>query len=375
MKLQMPLLLVVMAICLYYALEARNHRRKRNCVALVSVILSLFSGLRSWWMGDLIKYYTLYRRCTGLEWAAVLAEKAENTGIRWLFHICGWLGISYDGCILLIAVFVAVTLGILIYRYSPSPYWSYLMYIAMGFYIFTYSGLKQAIAMGFVILAAMAMFERKPVRFVIWLLIGSRFHAPSLIFLAAYPFCSQKISGRYFLVLAGVFVGMFLFRTQIGNLLSQLYYDEQDAVTLTDTFEVGGRFLMMLLILALGVFLRPLHTWDRIYVQVFNLMVLAAALQTMSVFDNNFTRLTDYYYQFVVLFIPMIMELGGSQARKMPEHRESIRYYDPNLYVVLGLGITVFGLWYYRHYVNSSTAILQNFLFRWQIDPYALYGS
>lgn len=132
---------------------------------------------------------------------------------------------------------------------------------------------------------------------------------------------------------------------------------------------------MMLLILALGVFLRPLHTWDRIYVQVFNLMVLAAALQTMSVFDNNFTRLTDYYYQFVVLFIPMIMELGGSQARKMPEHRESIRYYDPNLYVVLGLGITVFGLWYYRHYVNSSTAILQNFLFRWQIDPYALYGS
>lgn len=375
MKLQMPLLLVVMAVSLYYALGERNRRRKRNCVAVITGILGLFSGLRSWWMGDLIKYYTLYRNCTGENWGAVLAEKSANTGIRWMFHICGWLGISYDSCILLIAMFVAVTLGILVYRYSPSPYWSYLMYIAMGFYIFTYSGLKQTIAMGFIILAAMAMFERKPIAFVVWTLAGSLFHAPALIFLAAYPFSRQRVNTRYFLVLAGLFAGMFLFRTQIGGLLSELYYDEQEELVLTNTLEVGGRFLMMLLILGAGVFLRPLHDWDRLYVQVFNLMVLAAALQTMSVFDNNYTRLTDYYYQFVVLFIPLMMEMGGSQARKKPEHRQEIRYYDPNLYVLVGLGITVFGLWYYRSYVQSSAAILRNFQFRWEIDPYALYGS
>lgn len=375
MKLQMPLLIVVMAICAMYAMGERNHYTKRRCVVLISAIMGLFSGLRSWWMGDLIKYYTLYRRCVGPEWAEVVAENAANTGIRWFFHIAGWFGISYDNCILIIAIFVAATLGILIYRYSPSPYWSYLMYIAMGFYIFTYSGLKQSIAMGFVILAAMAMFEGKLRKFIVWVLVGSLFHAPTLIFLAAYPFCRQKINSRYFLVVLGVFAGMFLFRTQIGNLLSELYYDEQDSFALTDTFEVGGRFLMMLLIMALGVFLRPLRDWDRVYVQVFNLMVIAAALQTMSVFDNNFTRLADYYYQFIVLFLPMMMELGGSQAKKKPEHRHEIKYYDPNIYVALSLGITLFGLWYYRGFVSSSWPILQDFVFRWEIDPYSLYGS
>ena len=375
MKLQMPLLLLVLAISGVYALGRRNHVRKKRCVVLISAVMGLFSGLRSWWMGDLIKYYTLYRRCVGPEWAEVVAENAANTGIRWFFRLAGWMGISYDNCLLIIAVFVAVTLGILIYRYSPSPFWSYLMYIAMGFYLFTYSGLKQTIAMGFLTLAVMAMFEDKPGKFLLWVGVGSLFHAPALIFLAAWPFCRQKINSRYFLVLLGVFAGMFLFRTQIGGILSELYYDEQDSFVLADTFEVGGRFLMMLLIMALGVFLRPLHDWDRVYVQVFNLMVIAAALQTMSVFDNNFTRLADYYYQFIVLFIPMMMELGGSQARKMPEHRHEIQYYDPNIYVLLSIGILAFGLWYYNGFISSSWAILKDFVFRWEIDPYALYGS
>lgn len=373
MNLQMLLLLTVMGITAIYAMGEKNHIAKRRCVVAVSAVMALFSGLRSWWMGDLIKYYTLYRRCVGPEWSQVVSEKAANTGIRWFFHIAGWLGISYDNCLLIIAVFAAVTLGILIYRYSPSPFWSYVMYIAMGFYLFTYSGLKQTIAMGFVILAVMAMFEGKPWRFVLWIVAGGLFHAPAFIFLVAYPFCRQKISARYFMVVIGLVAGMFLFRAPIGNFLSELYYDEQDAFA--EVSGVGGRFMMMLLIMAIGLFLRPLQDWDRIYIQVFNLMVISAALQTMSVFDHNFTRLTDYYYQFIVLFLPMMLELGGSQARRYPEHRKKILYYDPNIYIVASLGIMLFALWYYNGFIESSQAILNEYRFRWEIDPYSLYGS
>lgn len=375
MKLQMPLLIVVMVITALYSAGRKTKQNKRNCVILITVILALFSGLRTWWMGDLIKYYTLYLRCTGPDWMSIVQEDAANMGIRCFFHYAGVLGISYDNCLLIIAVFSAVTMGILVYRYSPSPYWSYLIYIAMGFYMFTYSGLKQTIAMGFLVLAAMAMLEKKPLWFLAWVLIASWFHAPALIFLAAYPFCRQKLDKQYFIMLAVLFGAMLFFRNEIVRFLSSIYYDDENAYAAVDTMRVGGRFLMMLLIMVLGIIMRPLHQWDRTYVRVFNLMVLAAALQTMSVFDNNFTRLTDYYYQFIVLFVPMMLQPGHSQARALPERREEIRYWKPDTYVLLGIGITLFGLWFYNNYINSSWVILQDFVFRWEIDPYSLYGQ
>lgn len=373
MSLQMPLLVVVMVIAAAYSFSHKSSRSKKRCVVLISIILALFSGLRSWWMGDLIKYYTLYLRCSGPDWLTALTEDSANLGIRWFFHYANVLGISYDNCILLIAVFASATLGILVYRYSPSPYWSYLMYIAMGFYIFTYSGLKQTIAMGFVILAAMAMFEKKFWKFVFWVCFGSLFHAPALIFLAAYPFCRQRLNMRYLLVVACLAAAMFLFRAPIVNFMTSLYYDDKDAVMATT--EVGGRFMMMGLIIVLGIVLRPLRQWDETYLQVFNLMIVAAALQTMSVYDNVFTRLTDYYYQFIVLFLPMMLQSGHSQARALPNHRYEVRYWPPEVYILLGLGITLFALWYYNGFVDSSWAILKDFFFRWEIDPYSLYGK
>lgn len=371
---QMPLLLVVMAITAAYAYGQKTRRNKKKCVMIITIILALFSGLRSWWFGDLIKYYTLYRSCTGPEWQTFLSAENENLGIRWLFHYGNAIGISYDNCIFLIAVFVAVTLGILVYRYSPSPYWSYVIYIGMGFYMFTYSGLKQAIAMGFLILATMAMFEKRFWIFLFWVLVASRFHAPALIFLVAYPFCRQKLNGWYFLVLGCLFAAMFLFRNQLVSFMSLMYYDDENAYAAVDSYEVGGRFVMMMLIMAAGLILRPLHSWDKLYTQVFNLMVLAAALQTMSVFDNNFTRLTDYYYQFIVLFMPMMLQSGQSQARLYPEYSRHIRYWSASTYLLAGIGITAFALWYYHGYIQSGWRMLQDFVFRWEIDPYSLYG-
>lgn len=245
------------------------------------------------------------------------------------------------------------------------------MYIAMGFYMFTYSGLKQAVAMSFLVLAAMAMFEAKFWKYLLWVVLGGLFHAPALIFLAAYPFCRQRLNRRYVLVLIALVMALVLFRTQIVNFMNEIYYDETDAFA--DTNEVGGRFIMMVLIMFLGMTLRPLHKWDRIYLQVFNLMVLAAALQTMSVFGNVFTRLADYYYQFVVLYIPMIMQSGLSQAREMPNHRNEIRYWTPQNYLLLGIVIIAFSFWFYGNQLEGAYPILKDFLFRWQIDASAIY--
>ena len=57
----MPLLIAVIVITILYACGRRGVMQKKHCVQAVTVLLTIFSGFRSWWMGDLIKYYTLHR--------------------------------------------------------------------------------------------------------------------------------------------------------------------------------------------------------------------------------------------------------------------------------------------------------------------------
>lgn len=374
MSYQMPLLFVVIAVTLLYAFSKKRKIDKLRCVQTVTVILTLFSGFRSWWMGDLIKYYTQFRSCNGTEWVDAVFDKGlSNLGLRLFFRLIGAMHLKYEVCIFLIALLVAVSLGILVYRYSPSPYWSYLIYISMGFYLFTYSGLKQSIAMSLLIFAAMAYFDDKWSRMLIWTLAAALFHAPALIFLLLLLLHTKRINLRYIYTIIVLFAICFLFKGQLVGLLSELYYDDQD--TFENVARVGGRFIMMAFILVVSLILRPLKNWDRVYTKTFNIMIMSLMCQIFSVYDNNFTRLADYFFQFSVIYIPMMLEPGREQAKQYSNHRSQIRYWSRSTYVLAGLAITIFALWYYNSYVDASYTILKDYYFFWQLDPYSLYGS
>ena len=219
MRIQLILLAAILLIALLYS-SRTTLQRKKKAVVMISAVLTLFSGLRTWWMGDLIKYYTLYRNCNGDNWQATIMEKWDNMGIRVFFRMAGAVGISYDVCIFLIAAFTAISLGVLIYRYSTSPFVSYLIYISMGFLLFTFSGLKQTIAMGFLCFAMICLLENRWRKFLLWTLIGGFFHTPALIFLLAYPFAHKRVDRGYILYLAAGFAVVFLFREQIVSFLA-----------------------------------------------------------------------------------------------------------------------------------------------------------
>ena len=132
---------------------------------------------------------------------------------------------------------------------------------------------------------------------------------------------------------------------------------------------------MMCFIMIIALILRPLNAWDKVYSRVFSMMIMAALCQMFSVYDNNFSRLADYFFQFVVLFIPLMLESGTQQAKAFPAYKVKIRYWDRSVYILATVCITAFSAWYYNSYLSASTAILDDFKFFWQIDPYSLYGK
>lgn len=360
------LLFVIMAITLCYTMGVKTKNNKIRCLMVVTVVLTCFSGFRSWRMGDMSHYCWAYLETNLPTWELALIGQGDTVGLQLLYRFMGQFGLSFEVCIFVVAAFVAVTLGILVFRYSTSPFWSYVMYLSMGFYLGSMNTLKQAIAMGFVILAMIAILEHKPFRFIMLVAAGTLFHTPAMVFLIAYPFAHKKIDRYYFLLLVLLVGIVFTFRDQIISTLTDAYYE--DGVEMEAAKFLGGKVIMMVLILMAAMIFRPLNRFDTVYCQVFNVMVLATIIQTFSVYDNVFTRLADYYFQFVVLLVPLMFQSYKLQVRFHPAYANQIRFWHPKTLLLAQFLLSAFAIWFYMSTIDGSAALLHNFKFFWQVE-------
>ena len=124
----------------------------------------------------------------------------------------------------------------------------------------------------------------------------------------------------------------------------------------------------MVALLIAAAILRPLKQFDTLYCQVFNINVLAVVAQTFSVYDNVFTRLSEYFFQFVVLLVPLMLQPYNMQVRFHPEHQDRIRYWPPKVLYVGQFALIGMAIWFYMSTINSSTALLSEFRFIWEAE-------
>lgn len=362
MFLQLVPFFVVAAITLLFALNKNVNNGKRLCVQCVTVVLTCFSGLRSWRYGDLMHYCYAYLNANLPEFT-LDTKSGDTVGLQLLFRAFGQLGFGFETVLFVVAAFCAIALGVIVYKFSPSPYFSYLIYIALGNYIFTYTALKQAIASAFIMFAFVFIINKKPFKFLLFVLAAFLFHKPAIIFLIAYPIARKKIDKFYFMMLGAAVVAVVFFHERIATWFSMLYYDTME---FTANESVGFKQTMMIIIVVLSLVLRPVREYDTVYKCTFNIMITAAIIQSFAMYDNVFTRLSDYFFQFFVIFIPLMLETGDEQALKFPEHKAKIRYTFQRYYPFLKIGISCFAVWYYIWQLKENPALVANYKFIWQ---------
>lgn len=314
---------VVAAVLLFGALLPQHGKQKRIYIALMAALHTFICGWRYMYLtGDLLKYSGQYTRIYPVNgwFSEQVFDGGRNFGFAWLSKLLSLISNgNFQILLIVIAVITEIAVAVIIYRYSPAPWLSYLLWDCFGFYIFGFSAIKQALAMGLLMFAFTGIMEERPRRFFLWTVLAGCIHAPALIFLPAYWIAKSKLSVRRMTAYVISAVLIFIFRNQIVTFISEFYYDET-AFTVND--RLGGRFMMIAALIAAGVFLRGFS--GKNFSKLFNLMIAAAILQMFSGFDNVFSRLTDYYFQFLILYLPMMfypemdISLGGkSQIRRI----------------------------------------------------------
>ena len=347
-----------------FALLFRNDKKK---FILSTAAVHLFvAGCRYEVMIDLQSYKRGYLSFATSGW---FSDSIIAGGRNTLFYMINKLIANLSGnnfqvfMIILSAISIA-SISIIIYRYSESPLISYLMWSCFGFYSFSFYALKQALAMSFIMLSAIGLFERKRWFFYLMAVSAGFVHMPAFVFLPIYELCNlKKISSflRFYIIVFGI---VFLFRNQIVSIMTDVYYESEKYASISG-FSVGGRTIMLLGLLVVGIFLCSFKNPK--YRCIFIIMANAALLQMFSVYDNVFTRLADYFFQFIILYAPLILKQPSERADEIP-----IVNFNQRSRQLLAIGFCFLAiLFYYKvtlspEHIGEAGDVVTPFKFFWQ---------
>lgn len=361
-------ILVAATILLGFILSQKKEARK-TYVIITATLHALVSGLRYQFLtGDLIRYNTLFQDYRYFGWfSEEVFQEGRNFGFQWLMKlVCHVTDGNFQIFLFLVAVVIEIIVAIIIYRYSPLPWLSYAMWNCLGFYVFGFSAVKQSLAMAILMLSYMCIIEKKPKQFVFWTVLATIIHLPALVFLAAYPISKLRLN---FKTIAGYIVSavvIFALREPLVKALQDAYYEDKDFAA--DTF-LGTRFLMMLLMLVIGALLKGFQ--GKHFSSLFMLIGVAAIFQMFCGYDNVFTRLADYYFQFVILYIPMLFIDFEEPAYPLRMGPKII--FDESMTKMLIVFLVAFGIWFYSTSALAPGLIeiddYTNYRFFWEVAP------
>ncbi len=252
---------------------------------------------------------------------------------------------NYQVFIIVVSAFVMIAFGKLIYNYSCDPIQSVLYYFGLLYYTFHFNALKQSLAMSILIFAFDAMMKKKFVRYLIFIFLASMFHFPSIVFLPAYFIVKIKMGSGYVFFLGAVLTIVYFFRDRLVDIMTDIYDTEMQE---HDMRFLANKVIIMLVIVIAALILRPPTENDTLYVNLLSLTGVAIVIQTFASYNNTFERLSDYYFQFSVVLIPLVFENVELEKSYLSKR---IQYIGKTL---APYAFCAFGIWRFLNVVSKD---------------------
>lgn len=305
----------------YMSIPIWNHfiRDKKLFISIICMqmflLLALFNpSLRV----DYIGYFEGYNEISTYSLGEMLGKinifgypQIETLKCESGWMILNWLvakiGLDFYGFLLLHGLFCISAVGVFVYRYSEKPWLSLALFIALGFYKYTFGILRQFMALCLFLYAIPYVKERKVGKFMLIIAINFLIHRSSLIYVVLYFISKIKINkkiyvGYYVLALLVLLMSPHIIDNVIVPLLKLANY----ASYVPKQWELN---FLVLIIYALPVMIFATVDFDTFFESKINNIfcwgfLLTLPIQAMSTIHDMFGRLAFDYYVFIIMLLP-----------------------------------------------------------------------
>lgn len=196
------------------------------------------------------------------------------------------------------AVFSILPIALVFDQKSSSPALSFIIYMALPVFLLAFSGLRQSIAIAISLYSLIMIQKKKPLFFVLLILLATTFHRTAWVFLIAYPAYHLRLnfSVRVFSAfLAPVF---YIFRYPLFKIFSSLL--KNDA-----TIDNNNAITLLLVFFAIYFFCIFFMDDSEEQNGYLNLFFLAILCQTFSGLYSTAIRIGYYFMMLLPLLLPL----------------------------------------------------------------------
>ena len=186
--------------------------------------LFLFSAFRYQVGCDWFGYYYQYFRASGFDWSTLTSIREP---IWWA--ILFWIndtGLPYPVANVVSSAVFFVGIHVLARR-QPDPLGFLILLFPILIINMPMSGIRQGAAIGIICIAFTSFIDRRPLRFALWVVLATGFHASALIFMLLLPVATGRFTqGR--LILAAILAApgiYFLASSEAAELATSRYID------------------------------------------------------------------------------------------------------------------------------------------------------
>ena len=280
---------------------------------ILFVFVVLISGLRYRVGIDTLNYMEVYNSLPSIKNVTEIFDSEDNYSIRPLFLLLVVISKLFSNdfwvCQLLHAIILNSCVFYFLYRESKYPFFCVAMYLFVYFFYFNMEIMRESLAVGVFLLARNVLYQRRWVRYCIYVFIASLFHY-SAFFMVVYPFVLRlKLNKKFIYILLGSLWGFILLKPVINSLLYAMdstllvkkiisYMDYSDSISSVKTFLVHILKYSLLPFIVLFLYKKYSKTPFR-----YESLVLFHILIGVGVifYQVIFARFTNYTQPFCVL--------------------------------------------------------------------------
>lgn len=281
------------------------------------IFLAILS-LRSMQVGaDLKNYHYFFKQVQGIGFVDLFTFYLEP-GYFVLAKITQIFTQNFQIFLALIAFLTVIPIWKMYRKESSNAYLTLILFATVAPFTVYFSGLRQILAVTLGIPAYYYTKQKKPLQFVLIVLLAYFFHQSALLLFFLYPLYHVKLTKNSFYFVAPAMLGVVFFGKEIFIFLlpfmGERYIQRYADITSTGAYTV----LLLLFVFALYAFIIPDEKkMDAETLGLRNILLLCVVIQCFAPVNSMAMRMNYYFLIFVPLVIPKIAESAKPCYKKL----------------------------------------------------------
>lgn len=307
--------------------ETEYDKKNKKALMFFFLIFSVLVMLRHESIGsDTSNYIIFFNSYSNMSWESVGKISAE-IGFSYLNKIVSIFSKEPQVFLAVVAIITVAMIYPTYKRLSSDASLTIVLFCLMSTFVLIFSGLRQMLAIGIGFIAYEFVRRKKPILFILMVLLAMTFHTSAFMLAFMYPIYHARITKKWlYFVVPGLLI-VFIFNEQFFSTLTYIiekYTKYEGSITQTGAYTM----LLLFAIFAVFAFIIPDEQCiDNETIGLRNFLLFSLVIQMFAPLHMLAMRMNYYYIIFIPLLIPKIIELRS-------ERWEQVAVFGRNIMVV-----------------------------------------